>query len=51
MGKEIKVAILGCFISEYIKQLFLRRAKELNIIKNINILEYLSTSLYLKLVI
>ena len=42
MGKEIKVAILGCFINEYIKQLFLRKAKELNIIKNIDILGYLS---------
>jgi glycosyltransferase involved in cell wall biosynthesis len=41
VGSEIKVAILGHFLSEHTKRLFLRRAKELGIFKNISILGYL----------
>jgi glycosyltransferase involved in cell wall biosynthesis len=41
MGKEIKVAILGRFISEYMKLLFMKRAKKFGVLKNINVLEYL----------
>ena len=41
LGRDVKVVVLGRFTDERTKLLFLRRSKELGVLKNIDILGYL----------